>query len=430
MGEADGQRAVLERRARRQELAVDGEAALSVEGLARGQIPLRGRHRVAGEVPGRAGRPAEQGGGQDRHVELQPDEVKRLVHRRVPAARIGVHPVLAKARRAVVVGGLDDDVHPPAQVVRDWAPVALDRGHHLDLAPVMELATVRRRAEHVREVVAAARREPESVRRRGEPGGVRDRRHLDRGLGPVEERVEHPAVHARGPRLLGGESVVLPHRVGRRAVVGGQVLRALARRHHLEAAHARPLHHLAGEGGLVAVGHGVDDAGVAGFRRQQRPGQHVGLDVHHHDVLAARECGAGVGDAGRGVARRFHHDVHVGGARRVQRIVGESRAGEEGVAPADGAAGGAGAVRIEVRDHAHFESGRRGRLAQEHRAELAGADEPDPHRPCRRGALAKLLVDVHGVLRPPLRGGWAPRDSRRRAARWGGSRGARPIRGA
>ena len=259
----------------------------------------------------------------------------------------------------------------------------------------MKLSAVPDGPEHVREVVAAAGREPESVRRRGQAGGVRDCRHLDRGLRPVEERVEHPAVHARGLRLFGGEPVVIPDRIRRRAVVGRQVLRALARRHHLEAADARPLHHLAGEGGLVAVGHGVDDPGVARLRRQQRSCQHVGFHVHHHDVLAGREGGAGVGDAGRRVACRLHDHIDVIGAHYIQRIVGERRAGGKFVAPTHGAARGPRSVRIEIRDHAHLDPDRRGRLAEEHRAELAGADEPDPHRPGGGGTLAELIVDVH-----------------------------------
>ena len=223
---------------------------------------------------------------------------------------------------------------------------------------------------------------------------------------------------------------MLPDRVRRRAVVRRQVLGALARRHHVEAAHPRPLHHLAGERGLVAVGHGVDDPRIARLRREQRTREHVGLDVDHHDVPAGRERGAGVGDPGRGVAGGLHHHVDVVGSHRVEGVVGEPGAGEEGVAPARGAACGAGAVRIEVGDDAHLEPARRGHLGEEHRAELAGPHEPDPHRAGGRGAFAKEPVDVHDAFRPPLARARALRGSRRRAARWAGSRGARPTRGA
>ena len=223
---------------------------------------------------------------------------------------------------------------------------------------------------------------------------------------------------------------MVPYRVGCRAVVRRQVLGAFPCRHHVEAADARPFHHLAGEGGLIAVGHGVDDARVARFGRQQWSREHVGLDVHHHDVLAGGEGGAGVGDAGGGIARRLHHHVDAAVPNRVERIVGEAGAGGESVAPTDAAACGAGAVRVEIRDHAHLEPGRRGRLAQEHRAELAGADQCDPNRPRGDGTLAEQLVDVHGALRPLLRKGRARSGSRPQAARSAGNRGARPTPGA
>ena len=43
--------------------------------------------------------------------------------------------------------------------------------------------------------------------------------------------------------------------------------------------------------------------------------------------------------------------------------------------PADGAAGLARALRIEIDDHGHFQPRRMRHLRQKHRAELAGADQ-------------------------------------------------------
>ena len=68
-----------------------------------------------------------------------------------------------------------------------------------------------------------------------EAAGSGDRRHLDRRLGAVEERVEHLGVHAGVLRLRRGEAVVFPNAVRRDGVIGRQIFGALTRRYHRKA---------------------------------------------------------------------------------------------------------------------------------------------------------------------------------------------------
>ena len=321
--------------------------------------------------------------------------MKGLVHRRVPPARVGVHAVLAEAGGGVVVRSLDHDVHPPAKIPGDRPAVALERRHHLDLALVVKEAALLAGAEHVREIVHAAGREAEALGRRREPRRVRDRGHLEGRLGPVEEGVEHLEVHSRRPRLLRGEAVVLPYGVGSGGVVARKVLGALAGGYHVEPGAARPVDQLAGEGRLVPVGHRVDHPGPLRLESEQRASEDVRLDVHHHDVLGRGERGAGMADPRLGPSGGFHDHVDIGARRKRGGVVGEGRFGDEGVAPAGGAAGGPGPIGLQVGDRGDPQPGGGRSLAEEHRAELAGPDEPDPHRLRRLGPPEKIHVQVH-----------------------------------
>ena len=188
-------------------------------------------------------------------------------------------------------------------------------------------------------------------------------------------------------------------------MVARQVLGALAGRDHVEPGAARPLDELAGEGGLVPVGHRVDHPGRVRFDREQRAGEHVRLDVHHDDVPARSERAASMTDARLGAAGGLHHHVDVGARHEGEGVVGEGGVRDEGVAPAGGAAGGPSAVRLEVRDGGDPKAGGRRGLGEEHRPELAGADEPDPHRIRCVGPLEKVRVEVHDSAKSVESGG-------------------------
>ena len=122
------------------------------------------------------------------------------------------------------------------------------------------------------------------------------------------------------PRSLDLQILVedVPHRVGRGVVIVRLVARALAGGDHLEAAGARPVDLLADQRRLIAPGQAVDHAGGLGLAREQRPGQRVGLDVDHDDVLAVRDGGERVADAGARNAGRL--DDHLDLRQRDQRV--------------------------------------------------------------------------------------------------------------
>ena len=110
-----------------------------------------------------------------------------------------------------------------------------------------------------------------------------------------------------------------PDAFRRHVVIGRQILCALAGGDDAETRRARPVHHFGGQRRLIAIGQRIDHAGLARFLGEQGAGQHVGLDIDHHDMLARRNRRAGMPDADGGIAGRFHHDVHRAAGDRAQR---------------------------------------------------------------------------------------------------------------
>ena len=251
----------------------------------------------------------------------------------------------------------------------------------------------------MRQIVDAAGRKQQAIRRHVEPAGVRDRRHFDRGFGAVQKRVEHLRVHAGRLRFAGRQSVMAPDAIRRHVVIGRQIFGALAGGDDAKARRARPVHHLGGQRRLVAIGQRIDHAGLARFLGQQRAGQHVGLDIDHDDMLAGRNRRAGMPDADGRIAGRFHHDVHRAAGNRAHAVIGEGGSRDPLCIPADGAAGFAGAVAIEIDDDGHFKSRRVRHLRQKHRAEFSGADQRDANRLAGRKAGVEEAMKVHERIR-------------------------------
>ena len=177
----------------------------------------------------------------------------------------------------------------------------------------------------MRQVVDAAGRKQQAVRGHVEAGGIGDRRHLDRRFGAVEKRVEHLRVHAGRLRFACGQPVMLPDAVRRHVVIGRQIFGALAGGDDAKTGRARPVDDLGGQRRLVAIGQRIDHARLARFFREQRPRQHVGLDIDHHDVLAGCDRRARMPDADGGIAGRLHHHVDRAAGDGARAIGGESR---------------------------------------------------------------------------------------------------------
>ena len=104
-------------------------------------------------------------------------------------------------------------------------------------------------------------------------------------------------------------------------------------------------------------------------------------------------------DADRGIAGGLHDHFDIVG-RRLGAVGGESGGGDPGGVPADGAAGLARALRIEIDDHRHLEPRRVRHLRQKHRAELAGADQGDADGFSGRKAGVEQMMQVHGSVDP------------------------------
>ena len=203
-------------------------------------------------------------------------------------------------------------------MMRHVAAVAIDRGRDLGDALLLQRAAGAFRLAHLGKLEARRRRKAQALALRHEAGGVAHRRHLDAGLGAVDEAVEH----LRVDRLAVGDVQILvedvPDVVGIGLVIVRLVARALAGRDHLEAAGARPVDVLADQRRLVAPGEAVDHARGLGLAREQRAGERIGLDVDHDDVLAVLDRFDRVDDAGLGDAGRL--DDHLDAGMRDQRL--------------------------------------------------------------------------------------------------------------
>jgi hypothetical protein len=200
------------------------------------------------------------------------------------------------------------------------------------------------------EIVDAAGREGEAVRRHVEIAGIGDGGHLDGRFRAVEEGIEHLRVHAGGMGGLRRQAVMGPDVVRRHLMVGRQIFRALARR--LDAkirsrAPSRPFRPPAPAGR-----HRPWNRRRRPPRpfRQRRAGQHVGLDIDHDDMLAVLDRGQRMGDAGGRRSGRIDDDVDRVGGGEIAPVLDEGRGGDSLLLPADDPAGGLRAFRRQIGD--------------------------------------------------------------------------------
>lgn len=247
----------------------------------------------------------------------------------------------------------------------------------------------------MRQIVHPAGRKEQPVRRRRQAAGVGDRRHLQRRLGAIGERVEHSRVHTVTHRLIRVEPHVFPDRLRRRLVVVGAIFCALSGADHIEPAGARPVDDFRRQRRLVAIGHRIDHPRRPRFAGKRRAGENIRLHIHHHDMLAGGDGGAGVAHAGMRIARGLHHYIDIVGRQRRRRVIRDLHRIDPRLVPPDRAAGGAGGVRAKIGDPRHDQTRRRRNLAEEHRAELAGPDQADPDRGVPRRRLQELLLQKH-----------------------------------
>ena len=209
-----------------------------------------------------------------------------------------------------------------------------------------------------------------------------------------------------------GKAVIVPHRVRRRGVIDGEVFRPLPGGDHGESAGARPVHLLADEGRLVAVGERVDDPRLRRPPRKERTRQGVGLDVDHDDRLLVPAAGEDVDDPRGGVSRGVDDHVEAGRGDHGRGIVGdERRAVGQGVReccrrtltlrPAGPPERLNGPRRGEVGDGGQMDPGGAFGLGQVHAAELAGADQADPEGSLFPVPFRQEGMEVHGFSLQP-----------------------------
>ncbi len=379
------------------EAADHGVAALAVEQFARLEVLLRRRHGVGAPARGAARGFAPQADGSDRNPHLQADQVPALVHARIPAARVGLHAVFHEAAPDVLRVALEYHPHAHADVVGNRLAVELQRRGHLDLPLVVQAAALRLRPHDGRKVVDRARRERQAPGRRRQAGGVAHGARLDRGLRAVEKGVEHLGVQAARLRLLGGESPVLPDGVGRGLRVLRQPLVPAPGGDDVEPRSACPVHQVADDRRLVAVGEAVHHARLPRALGEDRAAKGVGFHRDHHHVLAVPESGERVLHPRHRVAGRLDDDVHLRIRDQLLPVIRDPEARR--VEP-DAPQVLPRAVRREVGDAGDANPGSVRDLRKVHGGELAGADDADAERPAFRLTLQQQSMQVHRGSRP------------------------------
>ena len=93
-----------------------------------------------------------------------------------------------------------------------------------------------------------------------------------------------------------------------------------------ESGGSRPIHQIADQRGLVAVGEAVDHARFRRLAREQRAAERIGLDRDVDDVLAVAERGKAMLDRRRRVAGAFDHDVDARMRDQLLPVVADVRA--------------------------------------------------------------------------------------------------------
>ena len=181
-------------------------------------------------------------------------------------------------------------------------------------------------------------------------------------------------------------------------VIGRQIFGPFTGGGDLKAAGPRPVDQLADERRLVAISERIDHSCGPRLFGEQRAGQRVGFDVHHDDVLFRAYRRAGVGYTRCRYTRCFDDDLYFGMSAGFCTRGNERGFREPRRIPADRQAGGARSLRVEIGNDHDLEAGHRRHLPQKHRAEFAGADQPDPHRPAFCSALLRQAMEVHDAM--------------------------------
>ena len=190
-------------------------------------------------------------------------------------------------------------------------PFGFERGDHLDHALALEHAAF---ADRARARTECPRRSPADRAGRcsapSRPVALATAVDLDRGLGAVEEAVEHLRVEAAALGLLGREAVVAPHRLGRRFAEVRQPLVAAPGRPRPESrrcAPSRPGRRSAPAGRRRRANR--SRRASAAFRASSGPQNASASTVTLTTCLPLRERRQAVLDRGDRVAGAFDDDV-------------------------------------------------------------------------------------------------------------------------
>ena len=206
--------------------------------------------------------------------------------------------------------GLDDDEDAGGDALADG---------EIDDALLIEDAAIGLGDQHLDHLVAVGLGAVHAGHVRHEAGGVGDAAHLDHGLRAIDELDQHARVHVPADGFLAivvGDGIVVE-----------RVVLALAGRDDAVAEGGGELDQLHAGAGLVAGADGIDDAEAVGLALEVGADGDVGLDVHHHQMLAVLH----------------RHQVEIGGdaglAGGVDDDVDE-RVGHHGLDRGDGAFAG------------------------------------------------------------------------------------------
>ena len=408
MRQAQWQAAHAQRGGGRQQFAPHGVATLAVQNFPRFQVAFGRGHHIGMPARGHPGGLATQGDTGHAHPHLQADQMPALVQGEVAPTGVGVGVVFLKTVADVFGLTLHRDPHTHADVVGNFAAIGLQAGDHLDHAFALEHAALADGARHIGDVFHAGGWVKQSIAGHAQARGIGDGRALDRGLGAVQKAVEHLGVQPATHRLLRGQAVVAPHRLGRGLGKVRQPFVAATGRHDGEATGAGPIHQVANQRRLVAKRQRVNHASRLGAGGQQGATKRIGLHGHIDHMLAVCKGFQNMVHRVQGGSRALDHHIngwvahqslpilgHMGGAEfhgLIQRLGLQAfrfpaHAGQVGLNTRWGQIGNAHQMHARGARH----------LGQVHGAKFASTNQTDADGPLAGRALEQFGMQVHAV---------------------------------
>jgi len=141
--------------------------------------------------------------------------------------------------------------------------------------------------------------------------GICNRHHFNRAFCAIQKGIEHLRVHTRRPRLIRGQTIVIPNVIRGDSMINRQIFSALTRRRDVKPRGPRPIHHFRNQSGLIAIGHRITNARCTCLLRKEWAHHHVRFYIDHDHMFARLNRGKRMFCARARVSRGLDHHIHI-----------------------------------------------------------------------------------------------------------------------